>query len=295
MRKRLLCATDLTARSDDAVLRTAMLARQWDAEVLFLHAVDDAQSGRVIRMKVNRAQARLLSQGERAMNHAPQDAHVAVRLGKPLQVIAAVAREWNPDLIVMALPQRSRLDAVIGTTAERVIRATHRPVLVVSGAATTTYDSVVLATDLSATSLHVARTVANMGMLDNAYTWFVHAFDPPYYGLLDSEATVERQIEEHKRRWRSVVMRDLVQDLRELGVDPEKVHASAQAARPFDAITQAIQLARPQLLVLGVSRWFMLKRILFGSVADQVFRKIDCDVLAISPPAAPRKSWLRAA
>ncbi|HWK73951.1 MAG TPA: universal stress protein [Povalibacter sp.] len=295
MRKRLLCATDLTVRSDDAVLRTAMLAQQLDAEVLFVHAVDDAQSGRMIRMKVNRAQVRLLSQGERAMKHAPQDAQVAVRLGKPLQVIAAAAREWNPDLIVMALPQRRRLDAVIGTTAERVIRATHRPVLVVSGAAAMAYDSVVLATDLSATSLHVARTVANMGLLDNAYAWFVHAFDPPYYGMLDSEATVEKQIEEHKRRWRNVVMRDLVEDLTQLGIDPDKVSASVQAARPFDAITQAIQQTRPQLLVIGVSRWFMLKRILFGSVADQVFRKIDCDVLAISPPAAPRKSWLRAA
>lgn len=295
MRKRLLCATDLTARSDDAVLRAAMLAQQLDAEVLFLHAVDDSQPGRVTRMKVNRAQVRLLSQGERAMRHAPQDAQVAVRLGKPLQVIATVAREWNPDLIVMALPQRRRLDAVIGTTAERVIRATHRPVLVVSGTVTTAYDSVVLATDLSATSLHVARTVMNMGMLERAYAWFVHAFDPPYYGLLDSETTVERQIEEHKRRWRNVVMRDLVQDLQELGIDPQKVRASAQAARPFDAISQAIEQAQPQLLVIGVSRWFMLKRILFGSVADQVFRKIDCDVLAISPPTAPRKSWLRAA
>jgi universal stress protein E len=277
------------------MLRTALLARQMDAEVLFLHAVDDSQSGRVVRMKVNRAQVRLLSQSERAMKHAPQDAQVAVRLGKPLSVIAATAREWNPDLIVMALPQRRRMDAVIGTTAERVIRATHRPVLVVNGAATVAYDNVVLATDLSSTSLHVAQTVATMGMLDNAYAWIVHAFDPPYHGMLATEASVDEQVEEHKRRWRSVVTQDLVQELEQFGVDRALVRASAHAARPFDAISEAIQQARPQLLVIGVSRWFMLKRILFGSVADQVFRKIDCDVLAISPPAAPRKNWLRAA
>lgn len=55
MRTRLLCATDLTPRSDDAMRRAAVLAKQMNAEVLFVHAVSEARSGRVMRMKMNRA------------------------------------------------------------------------------------------------------------------------------------------------------------------------------------------------------------------------------------------------
>ena len=37
--RRLLCATDLTERSDHAVQRTGQLARQLDARVVFVHAL----------------------------------------------------------------------------------------------------------------------------------------------------------------------------------------------------------------------------------------------------------------
>jgi nucleotide-binding universal stress UspA family protein len=291
MRKRVLCATDLSPRSDQAMLRAALLAKQMNAQALFVHAVDDSQPGRTIRMKVNRAQARLLSQSERAMKHAPKDAEIAVRLGTPVQAIAAASAEWNPDLVIMAAPRKRRLDFVVGTTAERVIRATHRPVLIVSGAATGAYEKVVLATDLSPTSAHVARTVVDMGLLANAYAWLVHAFAPPHQGMITTEVVLEEQLTE---RWRDAISRELVRELEEAGVDRTRVHIAAEPARPLDAIERALERARPELLVIGVSRWFMLKRLLVGSVADQVLRKINCDVLAISPSAA-RKNWLRAA
>jgi nucleotide-binding universal stress UspA family protein len=242
-------------------------------------------------MKVNRAQISLLSQSERAMKHAPQNAKISVRVGTPLQTISDVAREWEPDLIVMASPHRRRLDALVGTTAERVIRATHRSVLVVGGFASEKYERVVLATDLSATSAHVARTAAGMGVLEHARTWVVHAFDPPYAGLTATDAQMRQLMVEHKRQWRHAVTRELVG---ELGIEPARVQVCAHAARPVEAIETVIRRVDPDLLVIGVSRWFMLKRIIGGSVADQVFRRFDCDILAVSPRPI-RKTWLKAA
>jgi nucleotide-binding universal stress UspA family protein len=58
--RRLLCATDLTTRSERAMQRAGLLARQMNAKVFFVHAVDDSAPGRVVRMKVNRAYARLM-------------------------------------------------------------------------------------------------------------------------------------------------------------------------------------------------------------------------------------------
>lgn len=294
MRAKLMCATDLTARSDHAMTRTALLAREMNAQALFVHAVNDSQPGRVLRMKMNRAHARLMSQSERAMAHAPQDAEPLVRLGKPLSVITEVARESAPRLIVMAAARRRRLDAVLGTTAERVIRATQRPVLVVSGPARERYMRVVIATDLSERSAHAARTVAEMGVLGDAHAWVVHAFDPPRHGMTATDEQIEMLLAEHKRRWRTAVTEMLFRELGPIGVDFERVWVSAEPARPCDAIEGVIRRVRPDLLVLGVSRWLSLKRLLGGSVAHEMFRRIDCDVLAMCPPPA-RRNWLKAA
>jgi nucleotide-binding universal stress UspA family protein len=85
-----------------------------------------------------------------------------------------------------------------------------------------------------------------------------------------------------------------MRELRKAGIEMTRVSVSAEEARPFEAIQRTVDLVHPELLVIGISPWFMLKRVLLGSVADQVFRNIDCDILAISPPPN-RGAWPRAA
>lgn len=293
-KRRLLCATDLTSRSERVLQRTALLARQMNAEAVFLHAVEESMPGRALRMKVNRAYVRLSWESGRVMKHAPQDATAWVRLGDHLDVIAATARDYGPDLIVMAKPRPRRLDMLMGTTAERLIRNTNHSLLAVSGAADRPYERVVLATDLSSTSAHVVRTVVEMGMLKHAYAWVVHAFGLPYQEIVTADRLDDREFQAHRAQWAERIRGEVLQNLQDAGVDLARVHVSTELARPLGAIQRAIERVQPELLVIGTSRWFTLKRILVGSVADGVFRNVGCDILAIAPPAAPR-TWRKAA
>lgn len=283
---RILCAADLTSRSDPAIARAVLLARHSEAEIMFVHAVSGIESGRVMRMKIVRAHARLLSQVERVMEHAPDSARVSVRVGTPIQAIVGAAAEWTPDLIVMARPHRRPMDFAIGTTAERVIRATRSPVLIVSRQPTQSYQRVVIATDLSDTSVKIARTIASTGVLREAQAWVVHAFEPPYYGTLDSSAQAYAEAFAHHPRVR--LDETFLEALSDHGVELSRVEAVVQPMRPFKAIERCLERTRAELLVIGTSRLFLLKRLLFGSVADEVLRRVDCDVLAISPRARKR-------
>ncbi len=285
--QRILCATDLTARSDNTTRRASLLAQQLKAEILFVHAVAESHAGRVLRMKIARAQAQLLTLAERAKKFGAANADVSVSVSTPIQAIIGAAQAWKPDIIVMARPRRQRLDPVIGTTAERVIRATHRPVLLVNARGVEPYRNVVLATDLSKTSVQVARIAASMGLLRDAYTWIVHAFTPPYHGLVPTD--IEEQLAAHRRHWRGVLSREVLQKLSTEGVDLSRVEVVVEAARPCDAIEQSLRNSGSELVIIGTSRWFTLKRMLFGSVADQVFRRMSCDILAISARANTRQ------
>jgi nucleotide-binding universal stress UspA family protein len=286
MRKRLLCVADLGVKTDDLMARTALLARQMQAQVKFVHAVSDEFSGRVMRMKVNRAHTRLLSLAERAMKHAPSDVSVGVRVGKPLAIITEAAEAWNPDLIVMSAPRRTRLDYLLGTTAERVIRATKRSVLVVSQPVKGAYSKLVLASDRTWTARHVASTALSLGVLDNVRAWVVHGFMPPYEGMITRDALDEEQHARNQLRIRERMHRELIEDLVAVGVDMRNVKVRAEPASPFRVIRSTLETTSAELLVIGTSRWFALKRLLFGSVADAVFRSVECDVLAVAPAVA---------
>jgi len=265
-----LCVTDLTDRSSAAEHRASLLAEQVNAEVLFVHATPVVLSQRVRRLNFARAHVRLSSRAERAMSHAPQGAKVSVRNGTLIQAIKDAACEWEPDLIVMARPRQRALDLILGTTAERVIRATRRPVLIVSATTQHKYRNVLLATDMSDVSVHVARTLMSMGMLEEAYTWIVHPLDA---------------VAAYRQQWRRVLGAELLQRMSAEGVDLSRVDVVVEPARAIAALQKSLQTSHPELLVIGTGRWSRLKRILFESVADHVQRRVECDVLAIAPPA----------
>jgi universal stress protein E len=293
-RRRILCATDLGFRSDRAVERAALLAGQMNADVLFVHIVGDRQPERVLQLKANRARVRLMVQvdkllADKVMACAPECASVEIHIGKPLQVISEIAREWNADLIVLAAPVSRRYERLLGTTAERIIRSVPCPVLIVNREPLAAYSQVAVATDLSATSARVAQAIGRIGVLRDTTAWFVHASDPPFKSLVRSEQPLADQFELHKRRWQRVVTAELSAQLAGAELDLSRVRITAELAPPLEALEQIIEQVNPELLVIGTSRWFLLKRMLSRSIAHQLLRRVNCDILAVSPISARRE------
>src|SRR5262245_51463599 len=178
--RRIVCATDLTARSTAAWLRAAALARQNGARLTLLHIIDPRLAERVARRRANRAYIEMLSQADQAFGATASFIDVVVRRGRVRGTIARVANETAADLIVVAAPQSRRLDSIVGTTAERLVRTAKRPVLVVRREMQGDYERIAIAADLSSASLPMLRTVVGLGVLASADATIVHAVHPSY-------------------------------------------------------------------------------------------------------------------
>jgi nucleotide-binding universal stress UspA family protein len=254
-----------------------------NARVLFLHVVGERQPERVMHLKANRARVRLMVQAEKAMAYAPDLASVEIHIGKPRKVIAEIAAQWNADLIVLASPISRRYDRILGTTAERIIRAVACPVLLVNQEPMESYKQIAVASDLSATSARVAQAVRRLGVLDEAFAWFVHASEPAFNGSPAEEPAALEELEQRKSRWRDIVGAELSAQLAGAGLDLSRVRIAAEFASPLDAIEEIIEKLDPELLVMGTSRWFVLKRMLLRSVAHQILKRVSCDILAVPP------------
>jgi nucleotide-binding universal stress UspA family protein len=179
--RRIVCATDLTVRSTAAWERAASLARRTGARLTLLHVIDPGQPA---RMRANRAYVELLSQADLAFGSAAGFIDVAVRRGNVRDIITRTADEWDADLIVLAAPKSRRLDSIVGTTAERLVRTAKRSVLVVRREMKGGYRQVAIAADLSSASLPMIRTAVRLGALDGACATVVHAVHPSYDGMM---------------------------------------------------------------------------------------------------------------
>jgi universal stress protein E len=279
--RRILCATDLTARSKAAWHRAVSLARQTGARLTVLHVVDSDQSERVARMRANRAYVELLSQADRVFGSAAGFIDVVVRRGSVRDVIAKTAHEWDADLIVVAAPKSRRLDSIVGTTAERLVRMSKRPVLVVRRDVQDGYGKVAIAADLSSASLPMMRTAIRLAALDHASTTIVHAIHPSYDGAMRSVGLDESTIARYQRSSQAVARQRLQAIVADAGLSPGSTRVVVRGDPPPAAIRAVIEYERPELLAIGASRWFLLERLLIGSVADRMLRAAPCDVLVI--------------
>src|SRR3546814_246325 len=106
------------------------------------------------------------------------------------------AEEIDADLIVVGPHRRQFRDAFIGTTAERTIAHSQRPVLMAAGVPSGPYDRALIALDLNDDSRSIALSVQQMGILGRAEIVAMHVFDAPAHGMM-KRAMQEREAIDH--------------------------------------------------------------------------------------------------
>ena len=285
---RVLCATDLGVGSDAALSRAREIARALGAQMLLLHVVSSASTARETGRR--RAHAQLTIDALSGKVAWPgSDVQGSVRASRrPHRAIADAAIEWDADLIVLG-PYRQRLgDSFRGTTAERVIRKADRPVLVVNREAAGPYEHVLVASDLSRMSADIARVSKQLGLLEGSRASVVHAPQHSLGLMLYLARGNEAAVSGDQRSRRQMASKEIEAQLERAGLNAAQVSVSAPQISPFHAIEQAAQRAASDLVVVGSSRFPILKRAFIGSVSNEVLRGMKRDVLLVSPAAARR-------
>ncbi|MEP6570850.1 MAG: universal stress protein [Acidobacteriota bacterium] len=129
--KCILCPTDLTAGSDEALRYALALARAYEAKLIAFHC--EPTNGAVVL-----AQTELKTSFEQSLFQYLGPAELALidwervveRGNDPGTAIARYAADHNVDLIVMRSRRRPARAALLGSTAESVCRSAPCPVLV---------------------------------------------------------------------------------------------------------------------------------------------------------------------
>jgi nucleotide-binding universal stress UspA family protein len=136
--KRILYATDLSESASIGLRYAIELARSAGARLTVLHVLDDEDRmlwGPALIARLDRA--KLLEEWRRRLDDfikqesAPDIAIEGVMLeGKPFRKIIEFAEAQNIDVIVLNLQSKSTVErALLGSTAERVVRLARTPVL----------------------------------------------------------------------------------------------------------------------------------------------------------------------
>lgn len=281
--KKILIASDLSERSRPALRRAVLLAKDYGADLTLLHVVDDDQPRTLIDDEVAATTSALRAelQREASGDLAPT---VSVVVGDPFRAIADEARRIDADVIVMGSHRKRLLgDIFTGTTVERVMRIGGRPVLMVNRKDDGAYANVLAAVDLSEASAHALRVAQGLGLLDPERDAAVHGFLPLGEGMMYYAGLERDKIDEHVSANASQARSAISSFLRKNGFGAMTRFLLVEKGSAAEAIKVAVGQVQPDLLVIGTRGHGAVKRALLGSVANEVVRQAECDILAVPP------------
>jgi nucleotide-binding universal stress UspA family protein len=278
---KILCATDLTLKSDAAVDRAGVLATQLDAELVLLHAVPHSAFASVLEQGLRSSMERM-----KERTRAPQWRHALapntmIRIGSPAQVVVRTAEEVAADLVVLGPHDRATRGASAGTTAARVLSERRWPVLIARQPVHGEYRRVLLALDLNAEAAAVIRTAESLVLRDAAQASVVHSCHVPYNALLDTAVMHPQTIAEFPGMVTAQARDNIVELLEsESGgsIDYSVTVSRDSAAVAIEKVAGRLQ---PDLIIMGTRGHGPVRRALLGSVASRVIESVMTDVLVV--------------
>jgi nucleotide-binding universal stress UspA family protein len=284
----ILAATDFSAPARHAADRAARLAHETGAPLSLMHVLPEGAlhdlrqwlgSGHAIERQIRDEARQQLAQLATELH---TNRHVAVRpvnaSGAVLDEIGREADAIDAALLVLGARGAGYLRRLaLGSTSERLLRRTTRPLLVVRQMSHEPYRRALVALDFSswsAQAIPLARRVA-----PHAHLLLFHAFQVPFEEKLRFAGVDATTIEHYRARARA----DATQRVHALahagGLEPATWEPCIVEGEASQRIVEHEQEKDCDLVVLGKHGQSATEDLLLGSVSKHVLAEGSSDVL----------------
>lgn len=285
----LLALTDLSAPSRHAVARAAMVAGETGARLELLHVLQrdtldqlrallGQDTTAVATRVVDETRAELAQLAAAACEARGISPGVHLATGTPLSEITRQADGCDADLIVLGAHGAGFMrHLLLGSTAERLLRKTLRPMLMVRQVPHETYRRLLVPVDFSPWSIaaiRLARAIA-----PSAKLILYNAYDVPYEGKLRIAGVAEEQILHYRNSARQDAERSLEAMAAQAGLAIADYRCVVTRGDAGSQILEQEQEQDVDLIVIGKHGKGMTEELLLGSTTKYVLAQSNCDVL----------------
>ncbi len=282
--KTIMVATDFSGRSDRALARAALLARQFGATIALIHVVNDDQPRRIVDIEREESAVLLAQSAETLRDVDGVACEARVILASSFVGIIQAVEEMRPDLLVIGSHRRHVLkDVFIGTTAERTIRLVDCPVLMVNALPAGGYQHIIQTTDLSGGSRDALQRARALRIGDGALNTLLYVFDAPALRLVMVDTMTKNDQALYLASEHVNAMRDLDAFVSEANFDGITPQVRHKAKATHHEILNAAEAENADMIVVSTHGRTGLAKLLIGSVTERVLRSASVDVLAIPP------------
>lgn len=282
MTKTIIAAIALEDGDESVVLRATRLAAGHGARLVLLHVIESLPDGGIFEMVQADDITRLLVADatrslERMAASAGNRPEIRVEIGKAGPVIERLLRDHAADLLIIGpgKPQNLR-ERLFGSTADRLVRCSPCPILVVKRQGDDSYRRIIAAVDFSPMSIEAARIAAET--MPQARLDLVHVLEVPlaFEQAMLTAGTSQARIEQY----RQARARTATEALKAARTEISAIGGTRVIrGDPATVLIRLARSARTDLVALGVQGRSAVPDMFAGSITRRLLAASSCDLL----------------
>jgi nucleotide-binding universal stress UspA family protein len=290
--KNILCSTDFSDYSNQAVPYGIALAKKFRARLYVCHVIDLSAItayGEIISYPG--AQQNLIinythKQLKQLIGEEPIEWEPLITIGHAADEIVNIAKEKNVDLTIVTTHGRSGLKRLIlGSVTGRLMQTLSSPLLIVRSSEPNLASAenqeielkrILVGCDFSPDSVLAFQYGLSLAQDFQSELHLAHVIAPPIYKDLTKKPVEKPQHD----------LRDRLSE-RLTSMVPEEVYnwctlkTTLLAGQPHEELTKYAVVNDVDLIVLGVRGHSMVETLFVGSTTDRVVRRALCPVLSV--------------
>jgi nucleotide-binding universal stress UspA family protein len=289
MTRTLLAATDFSAPARHALERAAQLAQMHaDAHLTLAHVVSASALDKLHRLlpgEAGKLEAQLLAQAEQSLSELATglatrhgcSVDTVLARGSALTELIELVETRQIDLLVMgARGAHFVRELLLGSTTERVLRKSRRPMLAVKQRPQAPYRRILAPVDFSA---HAAAAInAAHAWLPGADFVLLNAFEVELESTFRLAGMDDEQIHEYRIQAREAAMAAMDAFVASLQVPANKLTRQFVHGAATLRILEHEQTMDADLIVMGKHGQSVMEELLLGSITKHVLSHCSSDV-----------------
>ncbi|ADC89695.1 UspA domain protein [Thermocrinis albus DSM 14484] len=290
---KILVPVDFSEVTNPLLRLAKSLANLHSAEVILMHAVapvmlfpypesfglntvDLEILSQMEQEKIKNAREKLAALVE-FMKPVKTDLYITV--GDPAEAI--IEKEREVDLVIMASHRKGLVERILlGSTAQKVVRYSTKPVLVFKGEDRETFHKVCVAYDFSQLAREAFFFALDLIAFTPVEFLLLHVEESINLPIMERIVTdIEERIKEEKRKH----LQSMVEEAKKRGIKAS--YEIGEHHHVAVAILEKSAQWGADLLVMGSRGLTGLKRVIVGSTSEEVIRKAEMPVLIYRNPS----------
>ncbi len=275
--KNILVAIDFNKSSENVLENSIKFAKTFKSKITLIHVLpDDIDNEKVSLLLKKAATSQLKELNDRIINESIKTGNPIIEYGNYCDEIVHASDKLNTNLIIVGAGEKLKEDTFqLGTTAEKIIRKSNKPVFVLKNNQTLDIKNIICPVDFSKESNRALNNAIIISRLFDVKLVILSVYAPfrQIFTKLDPvEINKQRKLE---------LIKEFDKFLEEFNLIDVNYIKEIRGGEPEEEILKAIKIHESDLLIMGTTGKSGISKILMGSVTEKVIREVLCSFITL--------------